>query len=259
MAEEPNPIAVALAILRARRVRRPSPRGGSPHDHDALAPVLDDLRRHGVAALPDHRPTLLAYRDALAEADPDELDRDEALAYWLNCYNAGALHLAAAALEAGTSTVLRVPGAFDRPWIAVAGEVLSLNAIEHGKIRRFGDPRIHGALVCGSVSCPTLRHEPYRGATLDEQLDAQFRTFLAGGGASLDRGQGALRLSRIFLWYGGDFTRPRRMPTWLPARRRTLAPVVARWLPAEDAGWIRHNRPKVTFAPYDWGLACAIA
>ena len=53
------------------------------------------------------------------------------------------------------------PGAFDAPWAMVGGESLSLNDIEHGKIRRFRDPRIHAALVCGSVSCPTLRYEPF--------------------------------------------------------------------------------------------------
>ena len=85
----------------------------------------------------------------------------ERLAFWLNLYNAGALALAADTLSAGENTVLRIPGAFDAPWAMVGGESLSLNDIEHGKIRRFGDPRIHAALVCGSASCPTLRYEPF--------------------------------------------------------------------------------------------------
>ena len=113
------------------------------------------------------------------------------------------------------------PGAFDTPWAMVGGESLSLNDMEHGKIRRFQDPRIHAALVCGSVSCPSLRYEPF-GDNLGEQLDEQIRTFLAGGGAHVDRDSGTLQLSRVFLWYGGDFVRPGRMPTWIPARRRDL-------------------------------------
>jgi hypothetical protein len=59
-------------------------------------------------------------------------------------------------------SVLRMPGAFSAPFVTVAGERLSLDAIEHAKIRRFADPRIHAALVCGSVSCPTLRPPPTR-------------------------------------------------------------------------------------------------
>jgi len=190
--------------------------------------------------------------------DPDVLSRKGSLAFWLNLYNAGALLLAADAFEPTTATVLRIPGAFDRPWAEVSGAALSLNDIEHGKIRRFGDPRVHGALVCGSASCPTLRYEPF-GTDLDRQLDDQMRSFLAGGGASVNRLTGTLRLSRIFLWYGGDFTRPRRMPTWLPAPKRDLARVVSTWLPARDAAWVTRSIPTVEFADYDWGLACSIA
>ena len=151
------------------------------------------------------------------------------------------------------------PGGFSRTWAEVAGEELSLDDVEHGKIRRFGDPRIHGALVCGSVSCPTLRYEPYAGDRLDAQLDAQMRAFLAGGGARVDRDRGVLGLSRVFLWYGGDFTRPHRMPTWLPARRRHLTSVISRWLSPADATWVAQTTPTVEFAPYDWALACSIA
>ena len=99
--------------------------------------------------------------------------------------------------------------------------------IEHAKIRRFRDPRIHAALVCGSVSCPTLRREPFSGAGIDAQLEAQMRSFLEHGGAVADRPSNALSLSRVMLWYGGDFTRPNRMPTNLrrcpPASTQAIA------------------------------------
>lgn len=194
----------------------------------------------------------------MEEVDPDTLSVDGALAFWLNLYNAGALSLAADALEAGEATVLRVPGAFDSPWAMVNGESLSLNDIEHGKIRRFRDPRVHAALVCGSVSCPTLRYEPFDG-TISAQLDDQMQSFLAAGGALVDRDAGVLQLSRVFLWYGGDFVRPGRMPTWLPARRRDISRAIAGWLPADDAEWVVASTPDVAYATYDWGLACSIA
>jgi hypothetical protein len=194
----------------------------------------------------------------MEEVDPDALSADGSLSFWLNLYNAGALALASDAISEGVSTVLRLPGAFDTPWAMVGGEALSLNDIEHGKIRRFKDPRIHAALVCASVSCPSLRYEPF-GEQLDNQLDEQMRSFLAHGGAVADRDAKTLRLSRIFLWYGGDFVRPGRMPTWIPARRRDLARSVAQWLPGEDASWVVASSPSVEYATYDWGLACAIA
>ncbi len=258
MADQPNPISVAVSILRARRVRRPDSSGTGAVESADLGRILQTLRSGGIATLPNEREGLDGFRNRMQAIDPDSLSRDGALALWLNLYNAGALAVASDAFNDGATTVLRTPGVFDATWATIAGEALSLNDIEHGKIRRFGDPRIHGALVCGSASCPTLRYEPF-GENLDDQLDDQMRSFLAGGGAATDRTAGTLRLSRIFLWYGGDFTRPHRMPTLLPSRKKDLSRVVAEWLPGDDAEWVIDSTPKVEYASYDWGLACSIA
>jgi len=255
----PNPLFVAWTVYRAQRVARPRPAGETIADHEALGVELKTLRREGISVLPSRRSRLAAYRDYLETLDPDGMNKDEALAYWLNLYNAGALTLAADATEMGQGSVLRVPGAFTRSWARVAGVPLSLTEIEHGKVRRFHDPRIHGALVCGSASCPNLRFEPFTGAELDDQLDDQLRNFLILSGASIDRARGRLLLSRIFLWYGGDFTRPDRMPTWLPPPKNRLAAAVGRWLDADTRAWVEANQPKVVFRPYDWELNCAIA
>ncbi len=259
----PNPIGVAFSVLRSLLSRRkPRPHGDGAAvepDTTALADVLTQLAERGVAGLPGMRDVIASFRHHAESIDPDALNRDAALAYWLNLYNAGALDLAARAAADGDLTVLRVPGAFTSPWTEVAGESLSLTDIEHAKIRRFGDPRIHGALVCGSASCPTLRYEPYTGMSLDEQLDDQLRSFLAAGGAVVtDSGSNVtVRLSRVLLWYGNDFVRPQRMPVFLPASKPAITRAVRRWLPpgaieALDAG------ARVEFQPYDWSLACSI-
>ena len=251
-------MAVAWSIFRAQRGRRPAPQGSGSVDHSALVPILGNLASGGVPALANSRLALAAYRDQLAAVDPDTLTADAALAYWLNLYNAGALDLAAETFHDQAASVLRLPGGFSRPWVAVDGESLSLDDIEHGKIRRFRDPRIHAALVCGSASCPTLRLEPYDDAVIDEQLDAQLRSFLATGGAIADHSDGVLRLSRVFRWYGGDFIRPQRMPTWLPAGKKRLVAVLAPWFSPEVSSWVRDASPGVDFQPYDWSLACAV-
>ena len=164
MNAQPNPLAVAWSIARARRTRRPKPTGDGLVQSNEFAEVLSLLRTDGIAVLPSERGVLARFRYRMEEVDPDALSVDGALSFWLNLYNAGALALAADALSAGEATVLRLPGAFDTPWAMVGGESLSLNDIEHGKIRRFKDPRIHAALVCGSVSCPSLRYEPFGAA-----------------------------------------------------------------------------------------------
>ncbi len=256
----PNPLSVAWSVFRARRVSPPRPSDErAPPDHEGLAVELEQLRKHGIDVLPQRRGKLLEYRDHLQGFDPDDSNREEALAYWLNLYNTGALDLAARATAAQVSSVLRVPGAFDAPWATVAGEQLSLTDIEHGKIRRFRDPRIHSALVCGSASCPSLRLEPYFGAKLDAQLDDQMSRFLMAGAAVPDKSSNVLRLSRVFLWYGGDFTRPHRMPTWLPARKSSLKKALGEWLDPETAAWVESTDPSVAFRAYDWELACAVA
>ena len=254
----PNPLTVAWSIWRAQRVRPPQPTGSGTVDHADLVPALTALRSGGVAALADQRAALHAYRDRMATIAPDTLSRDAALAYWLNLYNAGALDLAADTFAQQAASVLRLPGGFQRTWVTVAGEDLSLDAIEHGKIRRFSDPRIHGALVCGSASCPTLRYEPYGSDGLDEQLDDQMRAFLADGGAVADQGGEVLRLSRIFRWYGGDFARPHKMPTWRPTGSKQVAALLYPWLDPEVVRWTTDTSQRVVFQPYDWSLDCAI-
>jgi hypothetical protein len=254
----PNPLTAAWSIWRASRARPPRPAGTGTTDHAELVPVLSALQAGGVAALADQRPAIAAYRDRLATIDPDALSRDAALAYWLNLYNAGALDLAADTFAQRAASVLRLPGAFQRTWATIAGEDLSLDAIEHGKVRRFGDPRIHAALVCGSASCPTLRYEPYDGDRVDLQLNDQMRAFLAGGGAAADRGAEVLRLSRIFLWYGGDFARPHKMPAWWPPRAKNLTGLLAPWLDPEIVRWVQDTAPQAVFQPYDWSLACTV-
>ena len=255
--QSPNPLAVAVSVLRAMRVHRPAPTGSAALSHQELGSVLDLLSRSGVGGLSERRGQIDSYRQSLEAVDPDLLSRPEALAYWLNLYNAGALDVAAEAAGQAQATVLRIPGAFSRTWATVAGESLSLNDIEHGKIRRFGDPRIHGALVCGSASCPTLRYEPYSGEHLEEQLDSQMRSFLAGGGAVYEPGTNQLLLSRIFLWYGADFARPKRMPTWLPVTKRSVVQAISGWLDPDLQATI--DDVSVAFQSYDWGLSCSIS
>ena len=255
----PNPMSVAWSVFRAQRVSSPNPQGTVTGEHDALGAALDTLRTEGIKALPSLRGPLSAYRDRAAALDPDQMTPEDALAYWLNLYNAGALDLAAEASQAGVSSVLRVPGAFNTPWVRVQSEALSLTQIEHGKIRRLGDPRIHGALVCGSASCPSLRFHPYLGPKLDSQLDDQLRNFLTAGGASIDRSRTVLILSRILLWYGGDFTSPQRMPTWLPPTRAKLASAIAPWLDVDTRDWVKSAKPRVAFRAYNWELACSVA
>jgi hypothetical protein len=240
------------AIRVTARTKRPVPTGTAQFDHEGLRPTLGTLAREGLSGVAEHTVDLTRYLASVGSADPDGLSRDEALAFWINVYNACAIKLAVEAYRRGEWTVLRVPGVFSRAELEVAGERLSLNAIEHGKVRRFGDPRIHAALVCGSLSCPTLRPEPYDGDTIADTLELQMTSFVANGGA-LAGDDDEVLLSRIFLWYGPDFVRPARMPSFVPVSVRRTVKALSPWLPES-----LRERTEVRFQTYDWRLACEV-
>jgi hypothetical protein len=241
-----------------RTIRPPRPNGSDRWEHERLADVLSILRNDGTSALPRLTSQISEYLADAQTVDPDSSNRHEALAFWINVYNAGALLLAADAADNGSDSVLRLPGGFRRRFVTIAGEELSLDAIEHAKVRRFQDPRAHAALVCGSVSCPTLRHEPYRGVDLSSQLDDQMRRTLARGALVIDRHAGTVSLSRIFLWFGADFVRPGRMPSLFPVRRSRILHALSPWMEPAARSWIDANEPALEFQRYDWGLACTV-
>ncbi len=251
--DQPGALSVVFGMIRVlATTRRPKFGGLGTIDHSSFGVILGDVARTGGSGLSDHIDALRSYSDQMASVVPTELGRDEALSYWINLYNAGALLLAAEAQVKGEASVLRIPGAFGRPFVTIDRETLSLDAIEHGKIRRFGDPRIHAALVCGSVSCPTLRAEPYGGQNLESELEGQMRSFLSNGGSNL-RSDGTLELSRVFLWFGADFVRPERMPAFIPPSKKKLVESLSDWLPVPVS-----DVETVAFQRYDWGLRCSV-
>ncbi|MGH0038229.1 MAG: DUF547 domain-containing protein [Myxococcota bacterium] len=186
----------------------------------------------------------------LGRARPERVvDRRETLAFWINAYNILAIQVV---LDHYPVDSIRDIGSFLRPvWKReagrVAGEPVTLHAVEHEILRKLGEPRIHAAIVCASTSCPSLARTPYTARGLDAELAAATRGWLASPskGAALDRTGRSIRLSRIFDWFEEDFD----------AGGGVLA-FVADHLPADDAAWLRQNatRVDVEYFDYDWTL-----
>jgi hypothetical protein len=183
-------------------------------DNSAFAELLDKSVQGRVvdyAGIKSEEYKLDAYLDMLANVDVDDLDRDEELAFWINAYNAWTVKLVLRDYP-DVESIKDYGGLFTSPWeidlVRAAGDLYSLDEVEHGIIRRrFDEPRIHFAVNCASVSCPKLRSEPYTGAKLDRQLDDQAKDFI--NNEKLNRFQdGALYLSSIFKWYAEDFEPP---------------------------------------------------
>jgi hypothetical protein len=109
-------------------------------------------------------------------------------------------------LESPLQSVRDAGAFFQRVKVDVGGKDFSLDDIEHGILRKMGDPRIHMALVCASRSCPKLLPRAYRAADLDAVLDRQARDFLADPSRNrFDAAAKTAHLSSIFKWFGGDF------------------------------------------------------
>jgi hypothetical protein len=186
----------------------------------------------------------------LERFDPDALgSRAERLAFWINAYNLLAIDLV---VKGYPLESIRDLGSLWRPvWKREAGRVggrpVTLDEIEHEILRPLGEPRIHAAIVCASLSCPALRREPYGAEQLEAQLDAAARRWLADRekGLALDPERGTLALSKIFDWFAQDFA----------AQGGVLAFATRHAPPAERAWLERHaGRARLRYLDYDWRL-----
>ena len=193
------------------------------------------------------RATLNKYLELLKANPPVEesWSRDEQLAYWINAYNAFTVDLV---LQHYPVTSIKDIGSkiqipfINSPWdikfIEIGDKKLDLNNIEHGIIRKqFEEPRIHFAVNCASYSCPLLRNEAYTAEKLDKQLDEQTRQFINDPKRNKINGKKA-QLSKIFSWYGGDFT-----------KNMSLKEFIAKYAEEEVT-----NSTKISYLDYQWQL-----
>lgn len=167
--------------------------------------------------------------------------REEALAYWINLYNAATLQLILGRYP--VDSIKDLGGFLSSPWdkelVEVEGRKLTLNQIENDIIRpQFQEPRIHFALNCAAKSCPPLRAGAFFGPRLEEQLEEQARTFLGNADFNRIEDDGTYRLSKIFDWYRDDFK----------AKAGSVPAYVAPYLPGGG------EKAKVKHFGYDWDL-----
>lgn len=188
--------------------------------HDAwgkvLAEFVDEKGFVDYQALARDRGTLDEYLGRVRSTSPDSdpglfPSRQTELAYWINAYNA---HVFNGVLDRGPETESVWSGGlisgrrfFVVRDIVVGGTKTNLKKLEDDIIReRYGDPRIHAAINCASVSCPRLPREPFLPETLDAQLDAAMREFVTTeSNVEVVAAEGEVRLSKIFDWFERDF------------------------------------------------------
>jgi len=215
------------------------------HDH-VHAGKVDNIRLNLVdykAWANDKRwPALLA---TLRDFDTAKLtNRNEKLAFWINTYNILAIKVV---IDHAPLKSIRDAGSFfspvwKKPAGMIAGKQRSLHEVEHEILRTMGEPRIHFAIVCASVSCPDLRREAYRAATLDAQLDDQTRRFLNTPGKGMKISGNNIYISKIFDWFADDFTASGGVDAFV-RKYRTEKPLATDSLTYLDYDWSLNGNP----------------
>jgi hypothetical protein len=167
------------------------------------------LFRYAALSVAD-KESLAGYVRMLEGTRVSSLNRREQAAYWINLYNALTVRLIVERYPVASIRDIRLGGLFSGgPWDAVLarveGEGLSLNDIEHRILRPiWNDPRIHYAVNCASLGCPSLQSRAYSGAKLESLLDKGAHEYInSPRGVRLEGGR--LTLSSIYSWFAEDF------------------------------------------------------
>ncbi len=164
------------------------PTASTPFHYQDYAKALRHVRANGdvdFASMGRERKALDTFIDSLASFSPHNRPDvfptpEDALAYWLNTYNALVLQQVVDGYPYLETVQQPWLGRFfwGRAW-PVGGERLTLWALEHRVLRReFADPRIHLALFQAARGGARLDGSHFQPEFLDSQLNEAGRRFV---------------------------------------------------------------------------------
>jgi hypothetical protein len=210
------------------------------------------LAKHGKNGVVDHEgfkkqeAKLDEYLAVLENTRVNELSRNEQFAFYVNAYNGWTIKLILGAYP-DIDSIKDLGSIFQSPWekkiVRLNGKLLTPDDIEHEILRaQFKDPRVHFAVNCASKSCPPLISQPYRGSTLDNQLDDATRAFINDPARNYLKGN-KLYVSRRFKWFSEDFN----------------AHVLGFFLKYAEGDFKKRleaqkDKVKIVYLSYDWSL-----
>ncbi len=188
---------------------------------------------------------LAAFLTTVAEVPAEEVagwTRSQKIAFYSNAYNAYTFQTI---LDA--SPVASIRDIKPDPWEAskwtVAGRTMSLNEMEHKKLRGdLKEVRVHFILVCAAKSCPALPNKAIVPDDLNGQLDRYAKAFFTDTTRNrVDQAGGKVYLSKLLDWYRGDFD-------------DNPAAYMAKFLDGEAKVFLEGGEFAVVFNYYDWRL-----
>lgn len=131
--------------------------------------------------------------------------RKEAMAYWINAYNANTVKLIVDNYPLSSITNLEGGKPWDKKWIKLGDKTYSLNNIENDILRpKYKDARIHFAVNCAAKSCPPILNKAWTPANLNANFEKQAKAFI-NNSAHNKISADAIEISQIFEWYAEDF------------------------------------------------------
>ncbi len=138
--------------------------------------------------------------DKLKEIKAPEEEKYK-LAFWINAYN---FFTIVDIVNNYPITSMKKIG-WKNKHHQVESSFYSLDNIEHNVIRPLTDPRIHFAINCASVGCPSLSKEIFTGNQIDKQLDDAATNALKNPLHLRLISKDNIHATQIFHWFMKDF------------------------------------------------------
>ena len=198
----------------------------------------------------EDRAKLTNYIESLSRADLEQpAERNQKLAYWINAYNAVTLD---GILKLYPTTSIRNHTAkaigyniWKNLMFSVDDKQINLDSIEHKVLRKMGEPRIHFAIVCASISCPRLLNEAYVSKDLEKQLVTNTKDFFSRSrNLQFDPNRSVLKMNQILSWFATDFG------SNSSEQLKNIFP----YFPEQIRTAIAQKQLNIDYLSYDWNL-----
>lgn len=163
----------------------------------------------------------------------------ERKAFYINAYN---IYVIKGVLDHyPVAGPMEIDGFFKEKLFTIAGEELTLDQIEFERLfAAYDDPRMHFALNCGAMSCPTLYSEAFKPEQLEEQLQfCQLMVIDREDYVMVDQENEQIKVCKIFEWYQDMFeAEAGSLRNYINETRFVSVP----------------NNYPIVFMEYDWSL-----
>jgi hypothetical protein len=165
------------------------------------------------------------------------------LAHYINSYNALSMYnVIDLGIPDSNASLLARYNFFIRRKFVIGGETMSLYDYENKVIRAVGDSRVHWALNCSALGCPTLPRNAFTAENLDAELDREARKFFSQPrNLRVDHEKREVWLSEIFQLFPEDFV-PKHGENFIDYANKYVATPI----PRDYA---------IRIIPYDWTIA----